>query len=52
MVAASAMMMWKGLGVLTNGESPIVVVLRYCLYLPFKVLFYYSNYIYIFGIIK
>ncbi|ORX54695.1 signal peptidase complex catalytic subunit SEC11C-like protein [Piromyces finnis] len=27
MVAASAIMMWKGLGILTNVESPIVVVL-------------------------
>ncbi|KAG4088435.1 signal peptidase complex I [Neocallimastix lanati (nom. inval.)] len=27
MVAASAMMMWKGLGVICNSESPIVVVL-------------------------
>ena len=29
MVAASAVMMWKGLGVICNSESPIVVVLRY-----------------------
>jgi signal peptidase I len=28
-VIASGLMMWKGLGLLTNTESPIVVVLRY-----------------------
>jgi signal peptidase I len=28
-VMASGLMMWKGLGLITNTESPIVVVLRY-----------------------
>ena len=28
-VLASGLMIWKGLGLLTNTESPIVVVLRY-----------------------
>jgi len=28
-VMASGLMIWKGLGLLTNTESPIVVVLRY-----------------------
>ena len=28
-VMASGLMLWKGLGLLTNTESPIVVVLRY-----------------------
>jgi len=28
-VIASGLMMWKGLGLVTNTESPIVVVLRY-----------------------
>lgn len=30
-VMASGLMIWKGLGLLTNTESPIVVVLRYLL---------------------
>ena len=28
-VLATGFMMWKGLGLVTNTESPIVVVLRY-----------------------
>jgi len=28
-VIASGLMIWKGLGIVTNTESPIVVVLRY-----------------------
>jgi len=30
-VIASGLMIWKGLGIITNSESPIVVVLRYTL---------------------
>ena len=33
-VLASGLMIWKGLGLLTNTESPIVVVLRYVSPLP------------------
>lgn len=33
-VLASGLMMWKGLGLITNTESPIVVVLRCALLLP------------------
>lgn len=32
-VICTALMMWKALSVLTNTESPIVVVLRYALHL-------------------
>ena len=33
-VLASGLMIWKGLGLITNTESPIVVVLRYVFALP------------------
>lgn len=32
-VIASGLMIWKGLGLITNSESPIVVVLRYFIFL-------------------
>ncbi len=32
-VLASGLMIWKGLGLITNTESPIVVVLR-CVVIP------------------
>jgi len=40
MIVSSALMIWKGLMVVTGSESPIVVVLRYGAYLT-------SNSIYI-----
>ncbi len=32
MIVFSALMIWKGLMVVTNSESPVVVVLRYYIY--------------------
>lgn len=35
MVIATGLMVWKGLGLVTNTESPIVVVLRYATCISF-----------------
>jgi len=43
MIVSSALMIWKGLMVVTSSESPIVVVLRYLLVFHTLVNYFIDN---------